>query len=374
MNQATIQISIDDQQLRLVRDGSIQRNYRISTAAKGVGSQPGSHRTPVGRFHIVEKIGAGAEPRTIFRSRRPVGVWDGADSSQDLVLSRILWLGGLDQENASTRDRFIYIHGTNHEERLGTPCSQGCVRMSNSDVIELFELTSPGTPVEILPPTRSRGKLVFLDCDSTLSSIEGIDELARARGEEAFAEVEALTNAAMNGEIPIEEVFPRRMDIIRPDRELCQQVAARYLETIVPGIPGAIDNLRRDGWTMVILSGGFAPLILPLAARLGIDHVEAVPLHLDLSGHYAGYDHNYPTTRNGGKPQIIREWKQAMLPERVIMIGDGVSDLEARSETDMFIGFGGVVRRDAVKQGADVWIEDMADFETLVIPKLRSRG
>ncbi len=374
MSQITLEISIDDQQLHLLRDGSIDRSYVISTARKGVGCQPGSNRTPTGRFRIAEKIGGDAAPHTIFRSRREVGIWDHADPSGDLILSRILWLEGLDEENTNTRNRFIYIHGTNHEETLGTPCSLGCVRMSNREMIELFDLVDVGTPVTINPPTRSRGKIMFFDCDSTLSSIEGIDELARARGPEVFAEVEALTHAAMNGEVPIEEVFTRRMDIIRPDRALCAEVAARYVETITPGVPELITELQRDGWMIVILSGGFAPLIEPLAEKLGISDVEAVPLYHDLTGHYAGYDYNYPTTRNGGKPEIIRAWKQALLPERVVMVGDGISDLECSSEVDLFVGFGGVVARDAVKRRADVWLESMSGFASLVFPKLASLG
>ena len=101
--------------------------------------------------------------------------------------------------------------------------------------------------------------------------------------------------------------------------------------------------MKADGWTPIILSGGFAPLIRPLADALGIAHVEAVPLHFHPDGSYAGYGEDYPTTRNGGKPEVIREWKQAMLPEVVVMMGDGISDLEAKPEVDLFIGFGGVV-------------------------------
>jgi len=208
-------------------------------------------------------------------------------------------------------------------------------------------------------------KLCFIDCDSTLSTIEGIDELGRAAGPDVYAKVEALTNAAMNGELPIAEVFPRRMDMIRPNRDLCDRIARMYVETIVEGAEDFISELTAAGWTIVILSGGFAPLIHPLASKLGIAHVEAVPIHFHEDGSYAGYGEEYPTTRNLGKNEVIRQWKATHRPERVIMIGDGVSDLETKPDVDLFVGFGGVVERTQVKQGAGYWLADMRERDGL---------
>jgi HAD superfamily phosphoserine phosphatase-like hydrolase len=176
----------------------------------------------------------------------------------------------------------------------------------------------------------------------------------------------ALTDAAMNGEIPIHEVFPRRMEMIRPDKELCDKVASQYVDTIVPGVREFIQEAKNAGWLPVILSGGFAPLIQPLAATLGIDHVEAVPLYLDEAGCYVDYGRDYPTTHNLGKNEVIREWKSAMLPEQVIMIGDGASDLETKPDVNLFIGFGGVVARPVVKEGCDYWVTDMRDRGALI--------
>lgn len=370
MNDLRLEVSVDDQLLRLFRGDEPVRTFVISTARKGVGSTPGSHRTPTGRFVIVQKIGDGMPEGTIFKSREPVGHWQpGEACDKDLVLTRIIRISGLEPGNANTFDRFIYFHGTNREDLLGTPASCGCIRLSNRDIIELHDLVEPGMDVVILPPSRKRGRLIFFDCDSTLSTIEGIDELGRARGPEVFRMVEHLTNQAMNGEVPIREVFGRRMEIIQPDRATAESVAQLYLDTIVPGVPEVIAGLKADGWTPVIVSGGFAPLIEPLAKALGIDHVEAVPLYFDADGNYAGYGSDYPTTRNGGKPEIIREWKSALLPEAVVMVGDGVSDLESKTEVDLFIGFGGVIPRDAVRKGADVWLEDMGEWSGLVLPE-----
>lgn len=362
MTQQSIDISIDDQQLRLIEDGTVKQAWPVSTALKGAGCQDGSHRTPVGRFRIAEKIGAGQPSGTRFRGREPIGVWDGRESGDDMILSRILWLEGLDPENANTRDRYIYIHGTNHEDRLGRPCSLGCVRMANRDIIELYDLIGEQTEVTIQPPSRPRENLIFFDCDSTLSTIEGIDELARANGPEVFARVEALTHAAMNGEVPVEEVFGKRLELIRPDRGICDTIARRYIDTMTDGSRELIQHIKERGWRPVILSGGFAPLIEPLAEELGVEHVEAVPLYLDEEGRYLGFGEDYPTTRDGGKPEIIREWKQALLPRRTIMVGDGNSDLESSAECDLFVGYGGVVAREKVKEGADVWITSLHDF------------
>ncbi len=362
-----LEVSVDDQRLDVFSGDRLLKSYPVSTAAKGVGFQPESFRTPTGRFVVDEKIGANEAPHTIFRTRKPAGVWNpGADDpADDLILGRILTLTGIDPENENTFQRRIYIHGTNQEEKIGTPASHGCIRLRTADMLDLFERVPAGAGVFIHPPLRERGKLVFIDCDSTLSAIEGIDELARFQGEEVFDRVVALTNAAMNGEVPLDEVFPRRMEIIRPGREACDRVAARYLETVTPGAHGFIRQLKAWGWLPVILSGGFKPLIQPLADALEILHVEAVPLYLDEDGNYLDYGRDYPTTRNLGKNAVILDWKRAMLPERVAMIGDGVSDLETKPDVDVFIGFGGVVSRPVVKAGADHWLDDLADFVTV---------
>ncbi|MFY7818337.1 MAG: HAD-IB family phosphatase [Akkermansiaceae bacterium] len=358
-----IHISIDDQWLTLLDGDEVVREYPISSSAKGVGFTKDSHRTPTGQFRVCEKIGYEEALGAVFKHRKKVGQWTPGDvTAADLITSRILRLDGLEAVNKNTLDRCIYIHGTNHEELIGTPASEGCIRMSNIDVIELFDLTPLDTEVIIEPPTRRRGKIAFFDCDSTLSTIEGIDELARARGPEIFDQIVSLTNAGMNGSIPLHEVFPRRMEILKPDRTTCDAVAQRYIDTIVPGVRETLQTLRDEDWTIVIISGGFAPLIEPLARELGIPFVEAVPLHHDELGNYMGYGADYPTTRNGGKPQIIREWQQALMPKVTMMVGDGISDWETQEAVDLFVGFGGVIARDSVKQKSEHFITSFGDL------------
>ena len=145
----TIDISIRDQVLKVARDGEILRSYPISSSRFGIGTEEGSFKTPTGRFQITQKIGGGMPSGTIFRSRVALGPEDPLPSTEDLVMSRIMWLDGLDQDNANTRDRFIYSHGTKHEDKIGTPASHGCIRMRNADVIELFQLVDETTQVLI---------------------------------------------------------------------------------------------------------------------------------------------------------------------------------------------------------------------------------
>ncbi|MFN2541329.1 MAG: L,D-transpeptidase family protein, partial [Chthoniobacterales bacterium] len=109
----------------------------------------GSFKTPLGRFRIAEKIGHTAAPGTIFKARVPLHPSDPLPETEDLITSRILWLDGLDADNANSRVRYIYIHGTKHEDRIGTLDSHGCIRMRNADIIELFDLVEEGTPVVI---------------------------------------------------------------------------------------------------------------------------------------------------------------------------------------------------------------------------------
>jgi len=144
-----IHISIRDQRLTLKESDTAIRTYPVSTSRFGIGSEEGSLKTPIGRFRVAEKIGAGMPSDTVFRSRIPLGPNDPLPPTEDFVMSRILWLNGLDEHNANTRDRFIYIHGTKHEDKIGIPASHGCVRMRNADIIDLFDFVEEGTPVVI---------------------------------------------------------------------------------------------------------------------------------------------------------------------------------------------------------------------------------
>jgi phosphoserine phosphatase len=209
-------------------------------------------------------------------------------------------------------------------------------------------------------------KLIVFDCDSTLSAIEGIDELARVNGPDTFQEIEALTNAAMNGEVPIDDIFAQRLDIIKPSLDTCKKVGQLYIEHIEPTALATLGQLRSDGWEIVIVSGGFTQVIEPLAALLGVKRIEAVPLKFCEDGSYAGYDTSAPPTRNGGKPQIIEQLKAELSPEHIVMVGDGISDLEAQSVADTFIGFGRYAAREKVKAEADHFVFSLDEIPPII--------
>ncbi len=144
-----IDISIRRQLLVLKRGSKTLRTFPISSSSFGLGTKEGSMKTPLGKFRVAEKIGAGAKPGTIFKARVALKPNEKPPDTEDFVTTRILWLDGLGKRNANTHARFIYIHGTKREDKIGTPDSHGCIRMRNDDVIELFDLVDEGTAVTI---------------------------------------------------------------------------------------------------------------------------------------------------------------------------------------------------------------------------------
>src|SRR5438309_11843858 len=115
----TIHISVANQTLELREDDRVLHSFPVSTSAYGLGTEPGSMKTPLGRFCVGEKIGDGAPPGAVFKDRLPTGAIGSEGQPDDLVQTRILWLRGLDADNANTHERYIYIHGTNHESQIG---------------------------------------------------------------------------------------------------------------------------------------------------------------------------------------------------------------------------------------------------------------
>jgi lipoprotein-anchoring transpeptidase ErfK/SrfK len=144
-----INISVKKQELTLRLGRKKLAAYPISTSRFGLGSKEGSLKTPTGKFRVAEKIGNGMPLGTVFKSRRPVKATKKMLRDDDLVMTRILWLDGVEPANANTYERFIYIHGTNHEGQIGEAASHGCIRMRNRDLVELFDQVGVDTPVMI---------------------------------------------------------------------------------------------------------------------------------------------------------------------------------------------------------------------------------
>jgi phosphoserine phosphatase len=197
--------------------------------------------------------------------------------------------------------------------------------------------------------------IICFDCDSTLSAVEGIDELARKSG--TFDLVANLTHQAMNGEIALQEVYGKRLQLIKPDQQAIDELADLYIAKMVEGVEAVISHLQQAGKEIHIISGGIRQAILPLARLLNIPEgrVHAVNVLFDQQGQYQDFDQQSPLARNGGKADICRQ----IIPpgKAAAMIGDGNTDLEAKQAGATVIGFGGVVARDQVRQQADYFVE-----------------
>lgn len=210
---------------------------------------------------------------------------------------------------------------------------------------ETLNGTKPGA---ILKP---RFRFVFFDVDSTLVALEGIDALAAGN-----PEIASLTAAAMNGELPLDAVYERRLEIIRPTRHAVESLGRLYCESLVPGAAATIAALRDAGVQVHLVTAGISQAIAPLAEKLAIPprSVHAVALQFN-ADQYSGFDRRSFLTRAGGKELVVRDVR-ARSHGKAAFVGDGVSDLEARPAVDLFIGFGGVAVRPQVKENAEVFV------------------
>jgi phosphoserine phosphatase len=201
---------------------------------------------------------------------------------------------------------------------------------------------------------KSKFRFVFFDVDSTLVTIEGIDVLA-----DGNPEIVRLTEAAMNGEVPLDEVYARRLDIIRPTRTAINALGDRYVASLIDGAEETIATLQRGGADVHLVTAGIAQAIAPLARKLNIAPrgVHAVPLQFDDDGAYQDFDRRSFLTRTGGKELVVHSIL-ARAKGRSAFIGDGVSDLETKPVVSLFIGFGGVHTRARVKENAEVYVSE----------------
>jgi phosphoserine phosphatase len=196
------------------------------------------------------------------------------------------------------------------------------------------------------------GRVVF-DCDSTLSEIEGINELASMNG--VHYEVAEMTRRAMGGQVPFEEVFGARLDLIKPQKKQIAALGKLYTSTLVEDAATCVDALQSLSIEVHLLSGGYREALMPMAQKLGVrqDHLHANDLLHDGEGQYAGFDAGNPLCRSGGKAEVL-----AGLPDAgpTLLVGDGASDAEARHNVELFVGYGGVEKRGRVREAAPVYL------------------
>ena len=199
---------------------------------------------------------------------------------------------------------------------------------------------------------------ILFDCDSTLSAVEGIDQLAEWAG--VGERVAALTRAAMDGELSLEQVYGQRLALLQPDRQQIERLGQEYIARLVPGARETVAVLQGLGKSVHIVSGGIRQAVLALAQALAVpeSNVHAVDLSFDADGRYTGFDEQSPLSRSGGKADIARELIRQFGPSAIV--GDGVTDLEAAEAGCYVVGFGGVAAREVMRRGAAVFIEGPA--------------
>jgi HAD superfamily phosphoserine phosphatase-like hydrolase len=207
---------------------------------------------------------------------------------------------------------------------------------------------------------------IILDVDSTLTSVEGIAWLATRRGREVTDAVDAMTNDAMTGALPLDAVYAKRLSLVRPSRSDLAALAGAYSTGLVPGARDAIRTLRAAGVHIALVSGGIREAILPFAAELGFPagDVHAVELHFTPDGAFAGFDAATPLACAGGKPRVARTLG---LRGPVLAVGDGSTDAELKPCVDAFAAFTGVARRESVVAVADYVITQFAELPALVL-------
>jgi lipoprotein-anchoring transpeptidase ErfK/SrfK len=146
----TMIVSVPEQKMALYKKGELVKTYDVSTSRFCISSSPNTNGTPLGKMEIAKKIGEGQPSGMKFKSRRPTGEVVRVNApGRDPIVSRILWLKGLESSNRTTYDRYIYIHGTPQESLIGKPASYGCVRMRSRDIIELFDIVGTGAELDI---------------------------------------------------------------------------------------------------------------------------------------------------------------------------------------------------------------------------------
>jgi len=207
---------------------------------------------------------------------------------------------------------------------------------------------------------------VCFDVDSTVIQDEGLDQIAEFCG--VGDKVKEMTNKAMGGNLTFRKALADRLQLIKPSRQQIEAIVSKPgLIRLTPGMRETVRRLQARGTEVFLVSGGFHELIDPVAKMLNIpvSNVYANRLLYFFDGRYAGFDHTCPTSESGGKPRVIQHLKERFGFERVVMVGDGMTDMECQppnGPADAFIGFGGNVSRPKVEEKADWFVHDFQEL------------
>ena len=207
---------------------------------------------------------------------------------------------------------------------------------------------------------------VVLDVDSTLAALEGIDWLAERRTPDVAASIARLTERAMDGATPLDQVYGERLALVRPTAAEVAALGDAYVRAIAPGAANAIARLHGAGVLVLLVSGGVREAIAPLARRLGVPNAKlhAVSVRFDAAGAYAGWDERSPLATADGKRAVV---DSLGVPRPALAVGDGATDLAMRPAVDAFAAFTGVVRREPVARAADHVLDSFDALAALVL-------
>ena len=203
---------------------------------------------------------------------------------------------------------------------------------------------------------------VCFDVDSTVITEESIDVLALSLGVGDL--VSQMTSSAMGGFTLFEDALKSRLDLINPSFENIENLKKNHPLQLTCGLETLINKLHNKGTHVYLVSGGFRQMINPIALKLKIpfENIYANNLLFDEDGNYNGFDTNEPTSKDGGKAKVIDKLIEQHNCKCVVMIGDGITDMQAKPPAKLFIGYGGIIERSKVKLGSDWFIKDFQEI------------
>jgi len=220
--------------------------------------------------------------------------------------------------------------------------------------------------IELAKEAIKKADAICFDVDSTVITEEGIDVLATSLG--VGDAVSKLTASAMGGTTLFQNALKARLDLIKPSIENLENIQKEHPLQFTPRLEELIEILHKKGKNIYLVSGGFRQMINPIALQLGISvsNIYANNLFFTEDGEYNGFDTNEPTSKDGGKAKVIQDLIDKYDYKCVIMIGDGATDMQARPPAKAFIGYGGIIEREKVKNGADWFIKDFNEILSIL--------
>jgi phosphoserine phosphatase len=240
--------------------------------------------------------------------------------------------------------------------------------MKGNDILATFSYTRSfhGQNVANAMEALANADAVCFDVDSTVIAEEGIDVLADFLGK--GQQVAELTRKAMEGSTKFQDALKMRLDLLKPSKQSIQDCLEATPLQLTPGVESFIETLVMANIDVYLVSGGFRIMIEPIARQVCVakTNIYANTILFDNDGNYSGFDETEPTSADMGKPKALERIKKKGNYRTMVMIGDGATDAQAKPPADAFIGFGGVVERQAVKDKACWFVTDFQDLQHVV--------